>query len=338
MFAEYVLFLAKLATFCLAILFVFAGIIAISSKGKNKSEHGLEVKKMNEKYESMEKILLTKTLTKQNLKRHLKVQKSEKPKKNKQTAPCRRIFVLDFHGDIRATAIKNLREEVTAILMVATPQDEIVLNLESGGGMVHAYGLAASQLQRIRTSQIPLTIIIDKIAASGGYMMAAVGHKILAAPFAVIGSIGVIAQLPNFYHLLKKNDIEFEQIMAGEFKRTLTLFGHNTEQGREKLQQEVDETHQLFKSFITANRPSLNIDQVSTGEHSFGTKALELQLIDHISTSDDYLLAASKTADIYKVCYIPKKTLLNKLSHMTQKGFAALVNVFWQGNKQTTLM
>lgn len=320
MFFAYLLFLAKAATLVIAILIVVFGIVAISTKGRHKSKERLEVKKLNDRYKEMESTLREKIFSKDIFKNFLKHQKkSDKFSDKSSNGSRKKIFVLNFIGDIRASAVKHLREEINAILTVATPADEVVLRLESPGGIVPGYGLAASQLHRIRNQQIPLTIAIDKFAASGGYMMACVGTKILSAPFAIVGSIGVIAQLPNFHRLLKKNDIDFEQIMAGQFKRTLTLFGENTEQGREKLQEEVNETQDLFKAFVSENRPKLDINQVATGEHWYGAKALELKLVDEIITSDDYLMTASKQADVYEICYTVKKGMMEKFSTSAQK-------------------
>jgi serine protease SohB len=239
----------------------------------------------------------------------------------------RRVFVLNFQGDIKATAVNNLREEITALLQVATPQDEVVLRLESGGGMVAPYGLAASQLQRLKDKRIPLTVTIDKIAASGGYLMACVGDKILAAPFAIIGSIGVVAQLPNFHRFLKKRDIDFELLTAGEYKRTLTIFGENTVKAREKTQDDLEEIHHLFKAFIQANRKQVDMVEVATGAHWLAKDALALNLVDELITSDDYLsiLAGSDKAEIYECQYMTKKTVLEKLSSNVQSALGKLM-------------
>ncbi len=328
MLSEYLLFTAQTLTWVIAILILFAGIIAIATKGKSRDKEKIEIKNLNETYEHMQETMRSEVLEKSDLKKLLKTEKKSKKlkqKKEDETASRKRIFVLSFMGDIRASAVKSLREEITAILTIATPEDEVVLRLESPGGMVHAYGLAASQLQRIRAKNISLVVIVDKVAASGGYMMAAVAHKILAAPFAVVGSIGVIAQVPNFHRVLKKNNIEFEQITAGQYKRTLTLFGENTKAGRQKFQEEVDETHLLFKSFVSKNRPKLNIEKVATGEHWYGTQAIEFNLIDEIMTSDDYLLSASVDADIYEISYTTKKTFMGKLTTSAQKGYEQLL-------------
>ena len=218
-----------------------------------------------------------------------------------------------FKGDIKASDVSSLREEISAILTFASKNDEIFVTLESAGGTVHGYGLAASQLKRIRDKNIKLIVAVDKVAASGGYMMACVADKIIAAPFAIIGSIGVLAQIPNFYRLLKKHNVDFEQVTVGQYKRTLTLFGENTDEDREKVQEELEETHQLFKDFIKEYRDDVDIDKIATGEHWYGKQAIELKLVDELKTSDDYLSEAVQNADIYEIDYIRKKPLSEKI-------------------------
>lgn len=247
-----------------------------------------------------------------------KAQKEQKAlDKQQDKTERRRVFVMNFHGDIRGTAVASLREEVTAVLTIVQPEDEVVLRLESAGGLVHAYGLAAAQLLRIRDRGIKLTVAVDKVAASGGYMMACVADRVIAAPFAVLGSIGVVAQLPNFNRLLKKHDIDYEQFTAGQFKRTVTVFGENTDQGRHKFQEEIEETHLLFKDFVKTHRPQVDLTQVATGEHWYGTRALDCQLVDELRTSDDYLLGASTGADLYEIAYTGKKPWLARLLAQT---------------------
>jgi serine protease SohB len=325
-FLPYAVFLAKLVTTVLAILIATAGIFAIVRKAKEQTKPKLSVKKLNKKYQELADTLNTEILNKKEQKRHTKEQKI-KLKKNEKLLK-KRVFVLNFQGDIKATAVNNLREEITALIQVATPQDEVVLRLESGGGMIAPYGLAASQLQRLKDKRIPLTVTIDKIAASGGYLMACVGDKILAAPFAIIGSIGVVAQLPNFHRFLKKRDIDFELLTAGEYKRTLTLFGENTSKARTKTQDDLEEVHHLFKSFIQSNRKQVDIKQVATGAHWLAKDALPLNLLDELITSDDYLshLAASNKAEIYELQYLTKKSISEKLSAQIQ---LALTHLAW---------
>lgn len=313
---DYGLFLAKVATVVVIPLVALAafGIIILRARASH-TDH-LEVKHLNQKFESMglalKSAMLPKKLFKQTLK-ELKVRRKREEKSKASKDQIKKVFVLDFKGDIRASAVSSLREEITAVLMVATPQDEVVVRLESPGGIVHCYGLAASQLKRIKDKNIPLTVAVDRVAASGGYMMACVADRIIAAPFAVVGSIGVIGQLPNFNRFLKNHEIDFEQHAAGEYKRTLTVFGENTEKGREKFREDIEKTHVLFKEFVKANRASLDIKQVATGDYWYGLRALELKLVDELRTSDDYLRHASGTADLYEINYVRKKPVLERL-------------------------
>ena len=228
------------------------------------------------------------------------------------------VYVLDFDGDMKASEVENFREEITTVLTLAKPEDEVIVRLESPGGMVHSYGLASSQLARIRSANIPLTICVDKVAASGGYMMACIADKILAAPFAVIGSIGVVASLPNFNKVLKKLDVDYDVLTAGEYKRTLTMLGENTEAGRQKFIDDLEETHELFKGFVGEFRPKLDIPLVATGETWYGKVALEKLLVDGISTSDEYISQRVKETSVFEVKYVQKKSWQEKLGVSAQ--------------------
>ena len=225
-----------------------------------------------------------------------------------------RLFVVRFDGDMHASEADSLRECVTAILSIALPTDEVVVILDSPGGLVHHYGLAASQLDRIKRHNIPLTIAVDLVAASGGYLMACVANKILAAPFAVLGSIGVFAQIPNFHRLLTKHDVDIEQHTAGEYKATLTMLGKNTDKARKKFQLELEDTHVLFKAFVKEHRPSVDVEALSTGEHWYGTQAFTNRVVYEFTTIDDYLLAQSKNRDIYEIEYVIQQSFSSKLS------------------------
>jgi serine protease SohB len=320
---QLLIFTSKAIVIVMLTLLLIAGILALLGRGKNRKEGRLSIKNLNEEYEQTTEGLSAEILPKKLFKKFLKDQK-EKSKIKSETAeksPLPNIFVLNFDGDIKASAVHSLREEVTAVLGIAKPGDEVVLRLESAGGVVHGYGLAAAQLQRIRDRSIYLTVCVDKVAASGGYMMASVADRILSAPFAIIGSIGVIVQLPNFHRLLKDKHIDFEQITAGNYKRTLTLFGENTEEGRQKLHQEIDEIHHLFKNLIQENRHQLDINKVSTGEHWLGKQALELKLVDEIKTSDDYLMERSTRANLFEITYVMKKSMMEKLFSPVTKLF-----------------
>lgn len=312
---DYLTFLGKAVTVVLAFVAILIAMTAAVLRQRHVDDERLEIKPLNQRYDRLKSAVEQQLLPAAVLKeQHKAERKKEKLKaKEKQPDTRKRVFVLDFDGDIRASAVSQLREEVTALLQVARPEDEVVVKLESPGGMVHGYGLAASQLARIRAAGIPLTAVVDKVAASGGYMMACVADKIIAAPFAIIGSIGVVAQLPNFNKLLKKNDIDYEVLTAGEYKRTLTVFGENTSEGRQKFKAELEETHELFKDFITQYREKVDVAQVATGEHWYGQQALDLKLVDELLTSDDYLLNASKESDLLQLKFHGKKPLVERI-------------------------
>jgi serine protease SohB len=311
-------------------------IVLILRKGRQKPKDvKLVVSLLNEKYDEHKEALLEKVLSKSELK---ELEKSEKEKakakekeekerkKTKEEPPKRpRVFVIDFDGDIQASQVESLREQVSAVLAVAKPVDEVVVRLESPGGVVHSYGLAASQLERLKKQNIPLTVCVDRVAASGGYMMACIAHKILSAPFAVIGSIGVVASMPNFNRALKKHDIDFLELTAGEHKRTLTPLGEITEAKKTKFLEQLEDIHGLFKDFVAHHRPNLDIARVASGEHWFGIRARELGLVDEILTSDDYLCAKYETSDVYLIGAKRKESLVAKLQHLALKTLTLLL-------------
>ncbi|WP_432463268.1 MULTISPECIES: protease SohB [unclassified Agarivorans] len=318
---EFGLFFAKAITIVIAIVAVVVVIVAASVKNKHKSGE-LELKDLSERHHQIEDHLNDSLMNKEQLKQYKKQQKQQQKADKKNTAEQSkpRLFVIDFKGSIDAKEVASLREEVTAVLITAKQDDEVLVRLESGGGMVHGYGLAASQLKRLKAKGIKLTIAVDKVAASGGYMMACIADQIIAAPFAIVGSIGVIAQIPNFNKVLKNHDIEFEQLTAGEFKRTLTMFGENTDEARAKFKAELEETHILFKDFVQEFRPQLDIAKVATGEHWYGTQAYGLKLIDQVSTSDDYLMQHYADKQVVQFKYHGKKKLAEKLSQAASLG------------------
>ncbi|WP_212656276.1 protease SohB [Marinomonas sp. CT5] len=316
---DYAGFLLKLISVALVIGFLLAAL----SNGKRKSQPGsLSVTKLNESYDAMKAQLDNQLLDKKDLKNLAKEKKKKEklekkalkkaPKEAEEVAK-KRLYVLDFEGDIKASAVATMREEITAVLSVAKPQDEVVVRLESGGGVVHGYGLAASQLQRIREANIPLTICVDKVAASGGYMMACVADKIIAAPFAILGSIGVVAQIPNVHRLLDKSLIDVELHTAGRYKRTLTMLGENTDEGREKFKQDLEDTHGLFKRFVSSQRPQLDIEEIATGDTWYGSEAIENKLIDVVMTSDAYLVSNYENAEVIQIAYKQPKGMAERL-------------------------
>ncbi|MBW3225512.1 protease SohB [Marinobacter adhaerens] len=337
---EYGLFLAKIVTFVVAALVVISVIMSAAQKdrGDHEGEGELKIRKLNEKYEKLRETIQSRLMSdhqrKVFQKARKKVQKAEKKaakaakNTDEQDDSRGRVYVLDFDGDIKASDTDPLRRAITAVLSIADPEkDEVVIRLESGGGLVHSYGLAAAQLDRIRSKGLRLTACVDKVAASGGYMMACVADRIVASPFAILGSIGVVAQLPNFHRFLKKNDVDFEVLTAGEHKRTMTIFGENTDKGRQKFLEDLEDTHGLFKEYVSERRPDLDIAAVANGDIWFGKRALEVKLIDEIKTSDEYLIEACDRADVVSVAYQRKRTLPEKLGLATS---SALEHTVWK--------
>ncbi len=359
---EYGLFLAKAITIVLAIIILISAITSSGQKHARGGRKGsIRVTRLNEHFEEMRDTLREKVLNKHELKLLAKQEKkADKEAQKEQKARLKqaqkaasseevtqpeteadnsasqaaddgadderkpRVYVLNFQGNVAADAVDNLREEITAVLSMAEIQDRVLVRLESPGGMVHAYGLAASQLLRIRNKKIPLTICVDKVAASGGYMMACLADKLVAAPFSIIGSIGVALEMPNFNRVLKKLDVDYEQITAGEFKRTLSTFGEITDKSRQKAQDDVEVTHTIFKSWVKEHRPSVEIDRIATGEIWLGSQAKERYMVDEINTSDDCIVAACGDADVYEVEYEFRKSFQDKVGGAFGSAFDAV--------------
>ena len=334
------IFLVEAIILVTAIIAVLLAVTAISQRRKGGEDGYIEVRRLNDRYTAFHDAVRGLTEHAEQRKQREKAAKKalkaedkkakERLKDKDDSGPEPRVFVLRFQGDIRASETESLREEISAIAPELGQGDEVLLCLESSGGMVHSYGLAASQLQRIRDTGATLTVSVDKVAASGGYMMACVANKIISAPFAVIGSIGVLAQIPNFHRVLKKNDIEFEQLTAGKYKRTLTMFGENTEEDREKFVEDLEDTFGLFKEFVALNRPVVDIEAIATGETWFGQRALERQLVDELSTSDAYMQALLPEKDVFEVRYVPKKSWQEKFGMAAEAAAERTVMRLWQ--------
>lgn len=338
------LFLAEAVILVTAIIVVIIAIAAASQRRKGGEEGYIEVRRLNDRYTAFHDAVRSFTEHAETRKVREKAEKKSAKAEQKQARQQAkeeagkedgkqgdgRLFVLRFEGDIRASETESLREEISAIAPELREGDEVLLCLESPGGMVHSYGLAASQLHRIRATGASLTVAVDKVAASGGYMMACVADRIISAPFAVIGSIGVVAQLPNFHRLLKKNDVDFELLTAGKYKRTLTMFGENTDDGRAKFVEDLEDTYDLFKDFVVLNRPVVDIEAVATGEIWYGQRALDQNLVDELSTSDAYLQTRLGETEAFEVRYVPKKSWQEKFGMAAEAGIERTFLRLWQ--------
>ena len=338
---EYLVFLAQAVTVVVAILIILSGMASLGIKRQHQGSLGhLEVRKLNDRLTNLKDSLRQAVLPEAQFKRlHKQDQKKEKADQKQAAKSAKksdpetttedaraRVFVLHFDGDIQASKVDHLRTEVTAVLTLAEASDEVVVCLESPGGAVHGYGLAASQLDRIRQHGIPLVVAVDKVAASGGYLMAAVADRILAAPFAVIGSIGVLAQIPNVHRLLKKHDVDVELLTAGKYKRTLTVLGENTDEGRQKFVEELEDIHALFQEYVGSRRPSLDMAEVATGEAWYGDRAMARHLIDEICTSDEYLAKACDERDVFEVRWVEHKKPIERLMAQAEMSLGRLLD------------
>lgn len=330
---EYGLFLLKAITIVIAIVLVIGMSVSMSVKHKGAGRGELEISHLSEKLQEAEMLARSLISSKDEFKEWKKQQKHLDKEKSKSESPSK-LFVVDFKGSMAANEVEGLREEISTIVTLAGEKDEVLVRLESPGGVVHGYGLAASQLQRLRDHNIPFTACVDKVAASGGYLMACVANKIVAAPFAIIGSIGVLAQTPNFHRLLKKNNIDFEMHTAGEYKRTITMFGENSDEGREKFKQELQQVHDLFKGFVDEHRENLDIAKVATGEYWHAKQAIEMGLVDELGTSDDILLAAAKDKDVFLVKFKEKRSVAEKIAGTISLTAQSILSSLWE--KQQT--
>ena len=332
--AEYGLFLLKVVTVAIAIVVV---IVVAAAEGRKAAHEGLEVESLNKTYKGMAGVLRKAVMQKSDQKKEAKEEKKREKADAKKASSRPKSFVIDFKGDLKASGVPSLREEVTAILDVATADDEVIVRLENHGGVVHEHGLAASQLARIRERDISLTVCVDKVAASGGYLMACVASKICAAPFAILGSIGVLAQIPNFNRMLDRHGVDFEQVTAGKYKRTVTMFGDNTDEDRAKLKEELEEVHGLFKSAVSAYRPDLDLDKVATGEHWYGSRALELGLADEIKTSDEFLTELATDRELFRVAYHIKQPLQKRLMASIDSTLEKIDAASWRRRFESSL-
>lgn len=321
--ANYFLFFLKLTTIVVALVMILIVL---------KSGRDLKKKKGEIQFDDLSDAFAELKASYQDLIEDEAAEDAQKPhkkwwqfwKKSQETADSEKksqpkLFVIDFDGDTAAHAAQNLKQEVNAILSVAKAEDEVLVRLTSPGGVVNGYGLAAAQLERFSAKQLNLTVAVDEVAASGGYLMACVADRIVAAPFAIIGSIGVVAQLPNFHRLLEKYNIDYEQFTAGKYKRTVTMFGENTEEGREKFKEELEDVHVIFKEYVAKHRPQVDIEKIATGEHWLGSQALNLNLVDALQTSDDYLLSKLTDFRVIHVAYVERKSLRSGMLKMLAK-------------------
>jgi serine protease SohB len=212
----------------------------------------------------------------------------------------RPIAVVSFDGDVRATKRKIVSALIDELIVNKDKLSEAVVVVNSPGGSVAEYGLLYAEMERIRAAGISLTVCIDTYAASGGYLMSLPANRIVAAPFAFVGSVGVVAYSPNIHRLLKKHDIEPRLFTAGEFKRTVTLIGDDDEEAKQHFQHQLESLHGLFLAAVKKYRTGANFEKIGTGDHwtAEESQTQNLGLVDHIATSREYLLKLNADRDL----------------------------------------
>ncbi len=300
------------ALLIVAALGALAALIARLTRRDAGRRREIEVHSLNERYDQMRDALDAKIRDRKEGRSLAKARK--RAAEGAGALASKRVYVLGFKGDVMASGVTRLAREIDAVLTVARPEtDEVVLRLHSPGGTVTGYGLAAAEISRLRNRKIKVTASVDQVAASGGYMMACAADKIVAAPFALVGSIGVVAQVPNLHRLLKKNDIDYEELTAGEFKRSVSMLGEITPAGLEHFRGKIEDTHAAFKSFVAERRPAADLAKVATGDVWLASEAVSLGLVDDLSTGDDLLFRLKDEARLFAVATTARKSLLQHL-------------------------
>lgn len=316
--SDYLLFFAKLGTFLIFFLIIISMIASLKSTQKSKQTPKISIRSLSKRLKKHHHAMMMQVLDKKAYKKFIKSE-NKTNKINKTDKTQKNLYVMTFNGDMHASQVTQLSLAITTLIQICNKDDRVFLKLESPGGTVNGYGLAASELMRLKAHGIRLDVGVDKVAASGGYMMAAVADHIYAAPFAIIGSIGVVAQLPNFNRFLKDKGVDFEQHTAGKYKRTLTMFGENSEDGREKFQDDLNLIHKSFIKHLQNNRPQLNPDEVATGEYWLAEEAMRYGLVDTLCTTEAHLLKSyqDKQYQLFELSIETSKSNLQKLLNKT---------------------
>lgn len=237
---------------------------------------------------------------------------------DEKTGEPGKVAVLKFKGDIRASARFAFAKLVDEVVLNAREFKEVVVVVESPGGGVSEYGMLFAELERMRKCEenFQLTVVVDTVAASGGYLMSLPAHKILAAPFAMVGSIGVVSFIPNIRELLEANKIKPRTFTAGDFKRTVTLTDEGDEKSAEQYKQQLALIHEQFKQALKKYRPQVELEKVATGEAWLASTTVEkeLQLVDGLNTSHALLLEMNQSFDLVEYSSkAERKTFLKRI-------------------------
>lgn len=210
--------------------------------------------------------------------------------------------VLRFEGDTMATGRQDFARMVDEVLHNKERIQRVIVVVNSPGGGVSVYGQMFAGMERMRNAGVDVTACVDTYAASGGYLMSVPAQRIIAAPFAMVGSIGVVSEFMNFNKLLRRLGVEPMTITAGELKRTVTPLSEVTEENKAAYKAQLEAIHRQFIAVVKKYR-EVDADRVCTGNHWTAAESVELKLnlVDGLATSQEYLFEANQTEDLVTI-------------------------------------
>ncbi len=213
--------------------------------------------------------------------------------------PPPRLAVLRFQGlrDLNASGDQRLSEAIDEVLVNRDHFEEAVVIIDSPGGTTHGYGHAYALLERLSASGLKVTACIDRIGASGGYLMALPADRILAGPFAIVGSVGVVAGIPNVKRLLEEKGVSYRLFVAGDKKRVVHFADDDGPEVREYMDEKLAGIHTQFLQAVEKHRGDrVKLDEVRSGDHWSAEESVEkgLGLVDELQTSAEYLLERNR--------------------------------------------
>lgn len=173
----------------------------------------------------------------------------------------------------------------------------IVLRVDSPGGTVAASEEIATY---VKECEKPVVVSVGDVGASGAYMISSQADSIWANPGSSVGSIGVIAQIPNVSGLLDMVGVEFQTFTAGEYKDAGSAYRDLTKEEEALIQGEVEEAYDQFIDIVAEGRglERAKVEELAIGWTWSGVRAKELGLVDEVGTYRDALEDAAERGGI----------------------------------------
>jgi len=163
----------------------------------------------------------------------------------------------------------------------------IVIRVDSPGGTVPACQEILEEIERVKEEK-PVVVVMENMAASGGYYISAGADRIVASPVALTGSIGVISRVMNVEELYEKLGIEVQTFKGGRYKDMYSGLRELKEEEEEIMQRLVDEYYEHFVGVVAAGR-GLSTEEardLATGQLYTGAEAERLGLVDKLGGLD----------------------------------------------------